>query len=613
MSIKGGFFGKILLIDLTHRTSEVKPLDEEYYKKYIGGALMGAKMLYDELEPKTDPLGEDNKLIYVHGPLSGTNTPCSSRLCIATKSPLTGTFTASFSGGHFPVELKKVGYDAIVISGKADSPVYILIKNGNVTFNSANKYWGLNVFDTQMYMKEDLGNHNIRISCIGPAGENQSLISGIFNEARTAGRKGVGAVMGSKNLKALAVIGTNEVPIANPEAYKKAVSRMLKEFKSDALLYPRFSKVGSTNGMGAMTALGLFPSNNWISEEGVDWYDCTGTEKINEFNQTNNSCYRCPVSCSHVRMVKRGKYAGISSEGPEYETLWSFGALIGVKNPEFTIVADRLCDELGLDTISAGATVAFAMELYEKGIFTDTDGLELKFGNEEETIRFLRMIAQREGFAEIFADGTKKAAERLGGDVKKYTLEVKGLELPAYDVRGLKSHGLNFATSYTGADHNRGYASQEIFGVPIPYPVERLEIEGKGKVTKFNQDFGALFDIMTFCEFPATSAIMHCFHEIMSDLATAITGISFTEKDLWEAGERMINLARLFNLREGFTRKDDTLPHRIMNEPLKYGLSKGEVISQQDLDYMLDEYYEVRGWDENGVPTKAKLIELGLA
>lgn len=611
MSFKGGFFGKILRIDLTNKTSEVDVLNADIYKKYIGGALLGAKLLYDETNPGIDPLSEENKLIYLTGPLTGTDTPCTSRLCITTKSPLTGTVTTSFSGGHFPVELKRTGYDAVVISGKSSEPTYLVIKDDKVSFKSAAKYWGLNTLDTQFYMKEDLHDQNIRISCIGPAGENLSAIAGIFNEARAAGRKGIGAVMGSKNLKAVVVRGTKEISIADKEAFKKAVGVMLKYFKESPLAYPVFSKVGSSCALEATNALGLLPSNNWQCNEDIDWDDLLGPKKLNSFNQTKNACHKCPVSCSQVRLVRNGKYSGISSEGPEYESIFSLGSLVGIKSPEFTIVADRLCDELGMDSISAGATVAFAMELYERGIFTDTDGMELKFGKEEETLQLLRMMAQREGFAAIFADGSKKAAEKIGKGSHKYTVEVKGLELPAYDIRGYKAHGLNFATCYTGADHNKGYAIQEVFGIPVPHAVERLDIKGKGKLTKHNQDFAALYDIVTYCEFPAIF-IAHSFQQIMADIMTAVTGIEYTEKDMWMIGERLINLCRLYNLREGFGRKDDSLPDRIKNDPLKHGLSKGEVISQEDLDFMLDEYYECRGWDKNGVPGKEKLKELGL-
>ncbi len=303
---------------------------------------------------------------------------------------------------------------------------------------------------------------------------------------------------------------------------------------------------------------------------------------------------------------------GIATEGPEFETIYSLGAMVGIKNPAFVIVADRLCDELGLDTISAGATAAMVMELYENGLFTDTDGLDMHFGNQEAVLAFLRMVAYREGFAGIFADGTRRAARAIGGNTGDYAMEVKGLEMPANDVRGLKAHGVNFATSYTCADHNRGYAFQEVFGIPVPHPVERLAIEGKGALAKWNQDFTGSYDVATMCEFPAQLALATAAQKVTADLLSAATGLDFGEQDVWRLGERLNNIWRMFNVREGFSHKDDCLPKRVREDPLKDGLSRGEVISQKDLDFMLDEYYQARGWDRNGIPTPQKLRELGL-
>jgi aldehyde:ferredoxin oxidoreductase len=286
--------------------------------------------------------------------------------------------------------------------------------------------------------------------------------------------------------------------------------------------------------------------------------------------------------------------------------------MVGIKDPAFVIAADRLCDELGLDTISAGATAAMAMELYENGLFRDTDGLDMSFGNQEAVLAFLRMVAYKEGFGKIFSDGTKRAARAIGKGSDHYAMEVKGLEMPAYDVRGLKAHGVNFATSYTGADHNRGYAFQEVFGIPIPYPVERLEIKGKGALAKWNQDFTGSYDVATMCEFPAQLALAPVAQKVTAELLAGATGWDFSEQDVWQLGERLSNICRMFNVREGFSRKDDYLPKRVQEEPIKEGLSKGEVISQKDLDFMLDEYYEARGWNKNGIPTPEKLQELGL-
>lgn len=610
--MNGGWFGKLLRVNLSSQTSVVEDIPEDVLKTYVGGATLGAKLLYDELAAGIDPLSPENKLIYTTGPLTGTDSPCASRLNIATKSPLTGTVTNSLSGGYFPVEFKWTGFDVVIIEGKAAEPVYLVIRDGKVSFYSAKKLWGLSTFDTQLLIKEKLKDQAVRISCIGPAGENLSMMAAIINEARAAGRKGVGAVMGSKNLKAVVVRGTTPVPIADPDVFKSGVRRVLKGLKASPMAYPVFSKAGSVCASEPVCAVGCLPSNNWQNDKDIDWVECIGSKGLEETDQNVNPCYRCPVACSQVRMARRGKYAGMMTEGPEFETVYSLGSNLGITDPNAIIVGDRLCDELGLDTISAGVCIGMAMELVEKGLLEDQDGLGLRFGNDDASMRMLRDMAHRQGqMGQLFADGTKRAAEKLGEAFMHYSIQVKGLELPAYDVRGFKAHGLNYATCYTGADHNKGYSIQEVFGTPVPHPVERLDLEGKGKLTKFNQDFAGLFDTLTFCEFPAIF-IPDIFQEVAAEMLTGATGLTFSAQDMWDVGERLNNLCRMFNLREGFSRKDDTLPARLMTEPLKFGLSKGEKISQEDLDFMLDEYYAARGWTKDGTPTPEKLAELQL-
>ncbi len=612
MEVKGGFWGNLLRINLTDKSVSTEKLSADIFKKFAGGALLADKILYDEVKPHTDPLSADNKLVFFTGALTGTDAICASRMGVATKSPLTGTICNSFSGGFMPVEIKFAGYDIIVIEGKADEPVYITIKDDSVKIGSAKKYWGLNALDTQSYIKEDLHDLNYRVMCIGPAGENLSLLSSIMNEAMAMGRKGVGAVMGSKNLKAIAVRGTKTVPVHDPALLKEGIAEFLQSLKDCPIGYPVFSNTGSSCAVDAASGIGVFPANNF-SETGVsDLSGLIGPSALAKYNKTRNICYKCPLGCSQVRAVTSGKYAGISSEGPEYETLYSFGSMLGINNPEFIIAMDRLCDELGIDTISAGVTISMAMELKEKGLLDDTDGLDLSFGNEDAARVLLHKMAFKEGIGKIFSDGTKKAAEYLGGEADYYAMHVKGLELPAYDIRGLKAHGLNFATSYNGADHNRGYAFQEVFGIPIPFATERLDNEGKAELAKFNQDFCGTYDVATLCEFPTQLAMPHNAQSVTAKMLTGVSGVTFTEADMWTLGERLYNITRMFNVREGFSRKDDTLPKRLMNEPIKEGLTKGAVISQDDLDFMLGEYYKLRGWDENGVPLPEKIQELGL-
>jgi aldehyde:ferredoxin oxidoreductase len=609
--------GKILRINLTDQTAKEEELPRAIARDFIGGAGFGIKYLFDEVKAGTDPLGPENKLIFSPGPFSGTTVPCASRMAVTAKSPLTGAVGMALTGGYFPVELKYAGYDVLIIEGKAEKPAYVWIKDGKVQFRSAKKVWGMQTTDCQQIIKNELNDQNVRIACIGPAGENLSKMACIINELRAAGRKGLGAVMGSKNLKAIAIRGNIKVPIADKGKLKTARGEMTKAMKESEVLYPHFSKTGTPMVVDATCAIGIFPTKNFAATGEYAPADKIGEEIQMTRNVGSEHCYGCPVGCSQLKIAKTGAYAGILAEGPEFETFYSFGGETGVDNIDAIIAADRLADELGLDTISAGVTIGFAMELYEKGILSkqDTGGLELNFGNDEAMIRLLRLMAFREGIGDLLADGTKAAAERIGKGSDKYAMHVKGLELPGYDVRGAKAHGLNYATAYTGADHNRGYAFQEIFGIPIPYEVDRFAAEGKGKLTIWNQDVrSATCDAAPMCAFLLDMAVPGIATQNTASLMEAVTGLKLSPEEIKTVGERINNLARAFNVREGFTRDDDTLPERLMIEPLKEGASKGQFISKDDLNQMLDEYYTERGWDiDTGAPRREKLTELGLA
>ncbi len=611
----GGYTGKILRINLTGQTAKEEPVSESLARGYLGGAGFAIKLLYDELESSTPPLSPDNKLIFAVGPLTATGASCSSRMAVAAKSPLTGAIGMALAGGQFPAEMKMAGYDIIVIEGKAARPTYISIEDGEVRFRSAAKLRGMMTADTQLFIKEELGDHNYRIACIGPAGDNLVPMACIVNERRAAGRKGLGAVMGSKNLKAIAVRGHKKPTIADAAAFKKARQAMNKAMKDSDVLYPHFSRAGTPMVVDDTTDLGIFAIKNWSATGQINMVKALGRATQDTMIITRNHCHDCPVGCSQVKLVTSGPYAGYLSEGPEFESTYSLGSTVGVDYLPAVIAADRLCDEYGIDTISAGVAIGWAMELYKKGILTkkDTDGLDLKFGNHAAMIEMLRKIAYREGLGDLLGQGTKKAAEKIGKNTADYAMQIKGLEMPAYDVRGAKAHGLNYATAYTGADHNRGYAFQEIFGNPNPEKVDRLAIKGKGRLTKWNQDVRAVTcDCATMCAFLLDMAVPDIACRNTADLVNAATGLDFSADEIQKIGERLNNVARLFNIGEGFTRKDDTFPKRLMTEPIKAGKSKGELISQAALDEMLDEYYKVRNWDKNGVPTPAKLKELGI-
>ncbi len=612
---KGGYAGKILRLNLNNLSAKEEPLPEDLVRDYLGGAGFGIKVLYEEVKQGTPALSEANKLIFSVGPLTASGAPCASRMSVVAKSPLTGAVGMALSGGQFPAEMKHAGYDMIILEGKAEKPTYVSIHDGEVRFRSAAKLVGMMTTDTQLFVKEMLGDQNYRVACIGPAGEKQVPMACIINERRAAGRKGLGAVMGSKNLKAIAILGSQKPVIADPEAFKIARNNMLRAMKESPVLYPEFSKAGTPMTLDVTTNMGIFCIKNWSETGEIDMVPTLGRAAQDTMIITRNPCYDCPVSCSQVKLVTSGPYAGWLSEGPEFETTYSLGSSVGVDYLPAVIAADRLCDEYGIDTISAGVSIAWAMELYEKGIITkkETDGLDLKFGNHEAVIEMLRRISYKEGLGELLGRGTKKAAEKIGHNSIDFAMQVKGLEMPAYDVRGAKAHGLNYATAYTGADHNRGYAFQEIFDVPVPEKVDRNAIKGKGKLTKWNQDLRAVTcDCAPMCAFLMDMAVPAVACKNTADLVNGAAGTNFTPDDIATIGERINNVAKLFNMGEGFTRKDDNFPKRILTEPIKAGASKGELISQAALDEMLDEYYDARGWDKNGIPTAAKLNELGL-
>ena len=613
--IKGGYTGKILRIDLKNKKFTEEPLREDFAMNYLGGAGIGIRYMLNEVPPKCDPLGPENNLYFSLGPLCGTNTPCASRVVVVSKSPATGAIAKSTGGGFFPAEVKFAGYDMLILEGQADSPTWHWIKNGRVSFRDAKHLWGLNAMDTQQLIKDGLGDQNVRVACIGQAGENLCAYAAIVNERHVSGRKGVGAVMGSKNLKAIAVRGDTPVPIYDPAAYDDARKFMLDAMKKSPALYTHFSKKGTNGTVDVTHNLGIFPTKNFSNTGEWDPVDFFGADIGGEkYNSTRETCYKCPVFCSQVKLARDGPYKGIASV-PEFETIYAFGGMTLMTSMNEVIAADRLCDEYGLDTMSCGAAIAFAMELYDKGILTigDLDGIDLKWGNADAMIRMIHKIAHRDGIGDILADGVKKAAERIGRGADKYSLHVKGLELPGYDVRGAKAQGLGYATSYTGAEHNMGYAAQEIYSVPVPYPVDRLTHIGKGKLTKWNQDVRAVAcDCGPMCGFVMTMAFGENCLLNTANLVNALSGLSHTSEDMYACGERVNNAARIFNILAGFTRADDDLPDRMKNEPLAAGGAKGAMIPQEELDYMLDEFYDVRGWTMDGVPTREKLLSLGM-
>ncbi|MFC1984442.1 aldehyde ferredoxin oxidoreductase family protein [Chloroflexota bacterium] len=604
-----GYKNRVLRVDLTERTFSEESLSKELIHDYIGGRGFGIKLLYDDLRPGVDPLGEENELIFVSGPLAGTNAQSFSRYKVFFKSPLTGTYFKSCSGGYLAAELKYSGFDAIIIKGVADKPVFLWVHDGHYELRDATYLWGLDCDDTHTLIREELGDPNIRIACIGPAGERWVKYAGIFSDRHACGRGGGGTVMGSKKLKAIAIRGHQRVDLADRKAFAGAVKEQIKGYQTNPS-FAGFSETG-TQIAEFTNILGMFPTRNF--REGVlpSWERIEGPE-YSKLRVRKTRCYSCMIHCGNITKVGTGKYAGVWSEGPEYETTWAFTGPVGVADIGLTVAADKLCDDLGLDTISTGNTIGFAYELYEQSIITkkDTGGLELTFGNNEPVMELIKQIAYRKGLGDILAEGTREAARRIGNGAEQYAMHVKGLELPAYDPRGAKAHGLSMMTTSIGADHGSGYAPQEMFGASVPREVDRFAIEGKGELTKWNQDLIALLETGIVCSFIPSMDMLST--EVYGKLLSAATGVAdFSDPAyLWRVGEKISNLERMFNMREGLGIRDDVFPRRFTEEPIPAGPSAGQVFEAESL---LTDYYRARGWDaKTGIPTKAKLNELGL-
>lgn len=593
-----GYIGKILRINLSDKTIKTEELDLKTAQKFIGGRGLGTKMLMDEIDPNVDPLGSDNKLIFVTGPLTGTNTPTGGRYMVVTKSPLSGTVACSNSGGYWGPELKFAGYDMIVFEGKADSPVYINIVDDKVEILDAKQLWGKVVSETTHELEKVHG-EKAKVACIGPAGENLSRIACIMNDiGRAAGRSGVGAVMGSKNLKAIVVKGSKKVNVANPDKLKEAFSVCMKKIKENGVTGQGLPTYGTAVLVNIINENGVYPTNNFQLAQFEGAEATSGETLAEKYLKKKDPCFRCPIACGRYCEVDDVKGAG-----PEYETVWAYGADCGVSNLADIIKANYWCNEMGVDTISAGATIAAAMELYQRGYIKKEDlegGPELSWGNGEAIVEWTKRMGSPDGMGAKIAKGAYRLCDSYG--VPELAMTVKKLELPAYDPRGIQGHGLQYATSNRGGCHVRGYMiSPEILG--LPEKLDRLSLEGKPVWAKIFQDFTAAIDSSGLCLF--TSFAMGA--DDYAALVNAVCGTEIAGADFIQAGERIWNMERLFNIEAGV--EPDTLPKRLLEDPIPEGPSKGWV---HKLDQLLPAYYEGRGWDEKGTPSNAKLAELGL-
>ena len=614
----GGYTGKVLRIDLTKGVSKVTELEMDLARGFLGGRGFNVKRMYDEIPPGTDPLGPENKLYFATGPLVGTSFPTASRFNISAKSPQTGILGDTNAGGHFASEIKYAGYDQIIIEGRSGKPVYLHVRDDNVEFRDASHLKGRGVYETDEIIKSDLGDRRVQTAIIGPAAENGVKFAGIFaNLMRAAARTGMGSVMASKGVKALVVRGTGSVSVAKPRMFEGLVEDIEDQIKGHEQYWGR-RRMGTTRILLMANEAGFLPTRHYTAGTFEHAAEVSGERLAEEFNVKGRGCFACTIPCSRVYVVKSGEHAGLYGEGPEYESQGSFTSRMGNRSLETALKANDLCNRLGLDILTTAESISWAMELHERGMLTseEADGLDLSWGNEEAILTLIGKIARREGFGDVLADGTRMSAERLGRGMD-LTMQVKGLDIIMADPRGLKGFGLGYAVASRGGDHLRSEPFLELADDPaigermfgVPDATMRLAYRGKGKLVSYFEDWNAVIDALEPCK-----NIMQNMEILTFDLASkvieATTGLQMTPAEVRRVGERIINVERAFNVREGIRRKDDTLPRRFREEPLTDGASKGTVF---ELEPMIDEYYGERGWDlETGIPTAETLRRLGL-
>jgi len=622
----GGYAGQILYVNLSDRSVTKKSLTRQLALKYIGGRGFSSRILWEELPPHLDPFSPENVLILAAGPLSGTPAPSASRLMVAAKSPMTGGIGDASSGGYFAPELKYAGFDAIVFKGRSPEPVYLWVEDGKAELRSAKRLWGRKIHETSELLKEEIGDEDIHICAIGPGGENRVRYACVVtDEEGVNGRTGVGAVMGSKNLKAVAVRGSMDVRIADPKRFKEGIDAY-RETLSGEVWTEVLRRLGTPNLVEHRQRLGIWGAKNFQRATIDEWRNISGEAFREKFLLKVMGCMGCVVRCRRYSAIKEGPFAPIYTKGPEYDTINPLGAKPYITDPAVILRAHHLCDEYGIDEQTAGSSIAMAMELYERGILKkdQVDGVELVFGNGEALLHFIEKIPYRQGFGDLLAEGTKIMGERLNAPY--YAIHVKGLEVDASDPRSLPTRALTYAVATRGSCHLRGFPyidefikpeeAQAFFGTAAVSDLKALE--GKGKMVAWSENWITVANLLGLCVFAwyrsrSFPMLIKRGLEIANELYTAATGLPMTGQGLYECGERVYNVEKLFNLREGFGRESDYPPDRFFQEAMPDGPGKGSKLRREDYDLLLDEYYEARGWDKKtGVPTPEKLKALGL-
>jgi aldehyde:ferredoxin oxidoreductase len=617
-----GYSGKILHVDLTNRKTWVETKPEEWYKVYIGGCSMASRLCWENIEVGCDPLSPGNPICVANGLFAGTPVPVGGKWGLACKSPLTGFIGDSLSGSWFSIVLKRAGWDGVVIHGASETWVDVLIDDDRVQFRDATPLLGMGTFETEEAIREQLGDDQVRSATIGPAGENGVRFANVTNDGRQAGRTGHGAVWGSKKLKALSVRGTSGVAVADPETLLQLSYDIV-----DAAQGPYTQKyriLGTSSNVLNMNRLGLLPTRNY--QQGVfEHAELVSGEHLHDHHKVKViACAQCPIACEQMSKAVEGPYAGAMT-GIEYESLYAVSSNCGISSMEAAIKMIDICDECGMDTMSTGVTISWAMESFEKGVFTKEDfkcakypeGFEPNFGNGEAGVTLAEMIRDREGIGALLAEGTRRAAAQTdaerGTETWKWAMNIKGLETPGYDARALKTFAVGLAAGVRGGCHNRSAA----YDPDIQGEVDRFSVdETRGRIARETEEYAAVYDTLPLCKF-----IRRCFTgkadragawPAIAKLVNATTGWDLKYEDIDLMGERAHTIKKAFNIREGWTRADDHLPWRWQNEPLKEGASAGYVVTDEELEYLKDIYYEAKGWTKEGLIPKEKLIELGM-
>jgi len=601
MSNNNGTKGKLLRINLTTGESKEDAIDPKLWESFIGGRGLGAYYLTKEVPPDVEPLGAENKLIFMNGPLAGTLIPGNNKICVTFKSPLTNTYSYSLCGGHWGPELKFTGFDGLIIEGKAKSPVYITINNNKVEIRSAETMWGNLIPESEKLIREAVGgDKTVQIALIGPAGEKlvnyACITAGLYREF---GRGGAGAVMGSKNLKGIAITGSADVNVANPEEVLQLGKELIRDLRES-----RGGKVrrefGTMELVERVNNAGFWITRNFTEGYFEEGYKLEGKRMREEIIIGDSSCFGCPIGCGKRTYITTKNNEKFLMEGPEFETVGMLGSNCGISSWETLLKASKICDTYGFDTINAGACVSMVMEAFESGKLTlkDTDGIELSFGNDEALLKTLEKIGRREGLGDILARGLVEASKIL--KIEDLAMHSKGQSFPVYDPRGAKGMALTYATSPKGAHHMLATT----FGAELSTGT-RFEIEGKGNLERDHQFSMAIVDSIALCSTMRAGISLDNLLKAYS----IVTGIDHDITSFLKAAERIINLERIYNVNLGLDRNQDTLPKRFLEETLPSGESKGHIV---ELDALLDDYYNVMGWNSKGVPTEEKLKELEL-